>query len=131
MSTPEPIPHNNIHGHTLSPSVNSGLIAFVSAVHKLCSGMPGAQLTYPFGNETAVYKVGGKMFAAIGANRVTLKCDPDRAEVLVGEHEHIVPGYHMNKRHWITVDLDGSVPWPLVEDLVDDSFLLVRGKARR
>lgn len=76
------------------------------------------------------------MFAAIGSgeggiDRITVKCDPERAEVLVGEHEHIVPGYHMNKRHWITIDLDGSVPLELVEDLVDDSHFLVHGKARR
>lgn len=110
--------------------------------HKFCAALPEAELTHPFGNESAVYKVGGKMFAAIGTgeggvggeggvDRVTLKCDPDRAEVLVGEHEHIVPGYHMNKRHWITVDLDGSVPRPLVEDLIEDSYFLVRGKSRR
>lgn len=104
--------------------------------HTLCAGLPDAELTHPFGNETAVYKVGGKMFAAIGTgdggiDRVTLKCDPERAAILVGEHEHIVPGYHMNKRHWVTVDLDGSVPLPLVEDLVEDSYFLVRGKTRR
>lgn len=104
--------------------------------HKICSELPAAELTHPFGNDTAVYKVGGKMFAAIGAgdggiDRITLKCLPERAEVLVGEHEHIVPGYHMNKRHWITVDLDGSVPRELVEDLIDDSHFLVRGKSHR
>ncbi|AYJ51107.1 MmcQ/YjbR family DNA-binding protein [Rhodococcus sp. P1Y] len=105
-------------------------------IQTLCAALPGAELTHPFGNETSVYKVGGKMFAAIGTgeggiDRITVKCDPERAEVLVGEHEHIVPGYHMNKRHWITIDLGGSVPLELVEDLVDDSHFLVHGKARR
>lgn len=104
--------------------------------HTLCAGFPDAELSYPFGNDTAVYKVGGKMFAAIGTgdggiDRITLKCDPEHAAILVGEHEHIVPGYHMNKRHWITVDLDGSVPRSLVDDLVDDSYLLVRRTPRR
>lgn len=98
--------------------------------------MSGADLTYPFGNDTSVYKVDGKMFAAIGRaeggiDRITLKCAPERAEILVGEHGHITPGYHMNKRHWITVDLDGSVPRSLVEDLIDDSYFLVRGKSHR
>lgn len=104
--------------------------------HASCAGMSGAELSYPFGNDTSVYKVTGKMFAAIGtAGRdidcITLKCAPERAEILVGEHAHITPGYHMNKRHWITVDLDGSVPRPLVEDLIDDSYFLVCGKSHR
>ena len=104
--------------------------------HELCADKPDSELSYPFGNETAVYKVNGKMFAAIGTDeagvdRITLKCEPERAEVLVGEHEHIEPGYHMNKRHWVTVYLNDTIERTLLEDLIDDSYLLVRGKRKK
>ncbi|WP_072804293.1 MmcQ/YjbR family DNA-binding protein [Rhodococcoides yunnanense] len=102
-------------------------------VHALCGALPGAALTHPFGPDTSVYKTAGNVFAVIGAgeDRLTLKCAPEHAAVLVGEHEHIVPGYHMNKRHWITIDLGGEVPFELVEDLIDDSYHLVHDKPRR
>ncbi|WP_243636578.1 MmcQ/YjbR family DNA-binding protein [Rhodococcus sp. Eu-32] len=102
-------------------------------VHAQCAALPDAELTHPFGPETSVYKTGGKIFAVLGAgddgnDRLTLKCAPEHAEVLVGEHTHIVPGYHMNKRHWVTIRLDGDVPDGLVEDLIDESHALVHRK---
>ncbi len=90
---------------------------------------PGAVETTPFGPDTLVYKVAGKMFALAVPDefpsRINLKCDPERAVLLREEHEAITPGYHMNKRHWNTVVLDGSVPATLVRELIDLSHELV------
>ena len=85
----------------------------------------------PFGPEVLVYKVKGKMFATLsfdsadGTGRANLKCDPDRAVDLRSEHDAILPGYHMNKRHWNTLVLDGSLPPDLVRQLIDHSWDLV------
>jgi predicted DNA-binding protein (MmcQ/YjbR family) len=73
---------------------------------------------FPFGPETSVFKVGGKMFAltALSARPLTvsLKCEPSLSEALRAEHSAVRPGYHLNKRHWITVTLDDSLPDELV-----------------
>ena len=94
-----------------------------------CLSLPGAEETTPFGPEVLVYKVGGKMFATAGleaeVGRMNLKCDPDRAVVLRDEDEAILPGYHMNKRHWNTIVLDGSLPRKLVAELIEHSHELV------
>jgi predicted DNA-binding protein (MmcQ/YjbR family) len=99
------------------------------AVKARCEGLPGAELTFPFGEETAVYKVGGKMFALVSLDgepgSVTLKCDPDEAISLREAHRAISPGYYMNKRHWVTIALGGDVPLELELDLVTDSYALV------
>ena len=83
----------------------------------------------PFGPEVVVYKVAGKMFALVDYDSVppsmNLKCDPDRALDLRDFHEAIRPGYHMNKKHWNTLDLDGSLRDTLVLELVRHSFDLV------
>lgn len=83
----------------------------------------------PFGPDVLVYKVAGKMFATLsfdkGVGSSNLKCDPDRALELREQHEAIQPGYHMNKRHWNTLVLDGSLASHLVADLVDHSYDLV------
>jgi predicted DNA-binding protein (MmcQ/YjbR family) len=90
---------------------------------------PGSQETMPFGPDVLVYKVGGKMFALTSPeafpSRINLKCDPERAVMLRDEHDSIIPGFHMNKRHWNTLVLDGSLPKKLVMDLVDHSYDLV------
>ena len=90
---------------------------------------PGAEETTPFGPEALVYKVAGKMFALAVPedfpSRINLKCDPERAVLLRDEHAAILPGYHMNKRHWNTVVLDGSLPSSLVRELIDHSYDLV------
>lgn len=84
----------------------------------------------PFRPEISVFKVGGKLFALTTLDArpltVNLKCDPDDAVRLRGEHEGlIVPGWHMNKRHWNTVTVDGELPDRLVRELVEDSYDLV------
>lgn len=83
----------------------------------------------PFGPEVAVYKVAGKMFATLVPDDfpvpMNLKCDPDRAVVLRDNYEAIRPGYHMNKKHWNTVILDGSLPASLVDELIEHSYRCV------
>lgn len=94
-----------------------------------CLSFTGAVETYPFGPETSVFKVTGKMFALsqLGADslRVSLKCEPQLAEALRGAHAEVVPGYHLNKRHWNTVIVDGSLPEQMIKDMVEDSYDLV------
>ena len=91
-----------------------------------CARQPGAELTYPFGEQAAVFKVAGKIFAIVGLERtppqITLKCEPEHAELL---RAAIAAGYHMNKRHWITVTLDGSLAPTMIDELIEDSFDLV------
>jgi len=104
----------------------------------LCLALPGASEEFPFGDEVSVFKVGGKIFAACGLDeeplRLSIKCDPDLAVQLRANHPAIVPGYHLNKRHWNTVTLDGSLPDQSVTDMLADSYDLVVAslpKARR
>ena len=95
----------------------------------ICLGLPAAEETYPFGDEVAVIKVGGKMFALVPLSgepgSVNLKCDPARALELREAYDGIRPGYHQNKRHWNTVDLDGSVEDDVVAGLITASYDLV------
>ena len=99
------------------------------ALRAHCLGFPGAVEELPFGPQTTVFKVRGKIFAltALGTEplRVSLKCEPELAEQLRGSYPAVVPGYHLNKRHWNTVTLDGSLADPHVRDLVEDSYDLV------
>lgn len=89
----------------------------------------GAVEDFPFDTVTLVIKVSGKMFALIGINddplRLNLKCDPAKAEFLREHYPAILPGYHMNKRHWNTVILNGSIPDAEILSLIDDSYALV------
>ena len=100
-----------------------------------CLSFGGAEETFPFGPATSVFKVAGKMFALsqLGADslRVSLKCEPDLAEALRGAHAAVIPGYHLNKRHWNTVILDGSLPDDTVRDMVEDSYDLVVSRLPR
>jgi predicted DNA-binding protein (MmcQ/YjbR family) len=90
---------------------------------------PEAVEDFPFDMTTLVLKVGGKMFAALVINdqplRVNLKCDPVKAELLREKYPAVKPGYHMNKKHWNTVVLDGSVPEDEIRAMVDESYALV------
>jgi len=94
-----------------------------------CLSLPHVEETTPFGPDVLVYKVGGKLFALTVPEdfpaRVNLKCAPERAVELRDEYPGITPGYHMNKRHWNTVLLDGSVPSRLVRELIEHSYQLV------
>jgi predicted DNA-binding protein (MmcQ/YjbR family) len=90
---------------------------------------PEAIEDFPFGPDVYVYKVAGKMFGTLGTEdgiaRMNLKCDPDEAEFLRAMFASVLPGYHMNKRHWNTVVLDGSVPRGEIERMIDRSYGLV------
>jgi predicted DNA-binding protein (MmcQ/YjbR family) len=103
------------------------------ALHKTAADcaeqLPGAQLEFPFGPDWEVYKVRGKVFMLMtevpGRPVVILKADPDEAHALREQYSHITPGYHMNKKHWITLDGGEGVDAKLVEELVTDSYRLV------
>ena len=96
---------------------------------------PQAVEDFPFDTVTLVAKVGGKMFALVGTDeeplRVNLKCVPEKAEVLREYYPAVLPGYHMNKRHWNTVVLDGSIPDDEIFAMIDESYdLVVQGLPR-
>jgi len=99
------------------------------ALRRRCLKRPGATEEFPFGEQTSVFKVGGKMFALSALEsrplRVSIKCEPDLAEGLRATYPAIQPGYHLNKRHWVTITLDGSVADEAVFGLVEDSYDLV------
>ena len=99
------------------------------AVLGYCGGRTGAVEDYPFGDDVAVFKVGGRVFAICALTgqpgSVSLKCDPTLAEALRDRYPAVRPGYHLNKRHWNTITLDGSVSDQLVRDMIEDSYDLV------
>jgi predicted DNA-binding protein (MmcQ/YjbR family) len=104
-------------------------------LRKLCLALDGAEETFPFGAETSVFKVRGKMFALSALERkplqVSVKCEPELGEQLRGTYDEIEPGYHLNKRHWLTITCGGAAPDDLVRELVGGSHELVAGAARR
>lgn len=91
--------------------------------------MPNSRLDYPFGEGVAVYKVGDKMFALIQEGKVpvrlSLKCDPELAKLLRAKYEEVMPGYHLNKKHWNTLLLSGQLSWDEVKGLIRHSYELV------
>lgn len=93
--------------------------------------LPNAVLEYPFGEGVAVYKVGDKMFALISEDKqpvsLSLKCDPQLSKVLRERYETVMPGYHLNKKHWNTIVLTGQLSWDEVKDLIRHSYDLVTG----
>jgi predicted DNA-binding protein (MmcQ/YjbR family) len=106
-----------------------------AVLREYCLSLPGSVETFPFGPETSVFKVAGKMFAlsqlARRPLRVSLKCEPGLAEHLREAHAAVLPGYHLNKRHWNTVIIDGSLPEQMVKDMIEDSYDLVVSKVGR
>lgn len=91
--------------------------------------MPNSRLDYPFGKGVAVYKIGEKMFALISEGstpaRISLKCDPKLAEVLREKYESVMPGYHLNKKHWNTIVTSGQLSEQEIKDLINHSYQLV------
>jgi predicted DNA-binding protein (MmcQ/YjbR family) len=100
-----------------------------TALRGWCLRQAGASEEFPFGPEHSVFKVAGKMFALSALERVPLevsvKCEPELAVGLRDTYPAIRPGYHLNKRHWNTITLDGSLSDQLVRDLIEDSYDLV------
>ncbi|HSX32305.1 MAG TPA: MmcQ/YjbR family DNA-binding protein [Candidatus Saccharimonadales bacterium] len=92
-------------------------------------GLPNARLEYPFGEGVAVYKVGEKMFALIKEGstpiQISLKCDPLLAKTLREKYESVMPGYHLNKKHWNTILMSGQLSWEEIQALINHSYQLV------
>ncbi len=97
--------------------------------------LPGAWFDFPFGPDVYVFKIKKKMFGTLGWEddlaRINLKCDPDQAVMLRDIFPGVLPGYHMNKTHWNTVLLDGSIPVGELERMIDLSYTLVVEKLKR
>ncbi|MGH3026702.1 MAG: MmcQ/YjbR family DNA-binding protein [Gaiellaceae bacterium] len=104
-------------------------------LRRLCLAQSGAAEEFPFGPETSAFKVGGKIFALAALKRkplqVSVKCEPGLGEQLRGTYEGIEPGYHLNKRHWLTITGGGDAPDELVRELVGGSYDLVADAMRR
>ncbi len=101
----------------------------------LCASLAGAVEDYPFGDGVAVFKIGGRIFGLIPIaeepGSVSLKCDPDLALHLRARYPAVKPGYHLNKRHWNTVELDGSIDDAELREMIDHSYHLVLDRLPR
>ena len=100
-----------------------------------CLTKPGASEETPFGPDVLVFKVGGKMFALAALDElpttVNLKCDPDLALDLRDRYEQVRPGYHMNKKHWNTVEIEGGIADAELRKMIDHSYQLVVKRLER
>ena len=101
----------------------------IEQLREYCLLKPGVEETLPFGPDTLVYKVIGKVFLLTGLDteelRFNVKCDPDKAVELREQFSCVLPGYHMNKKHWNTVVVNGSVSTKQLTEWIDDSYELV------
>jgi predicted DNA-binding protein (MmcQ/YjbR family) len=103
----------------------------IVTLREYCISKRGAEESFPFGDETLVFKKNGKIFALVnleGDLTINLKCDPALAIELREEFPCVIPGYHMNKKHWNTILVDGSVPDKEIFKWIDHSFDLIAGK---
>lgn len=108
----------------------------IEQLQEYCLSKPGVEETTPFGPDNLVYKVNGKMFLLAGLDnqplRFNVKCDPDKAIELREEHpRHVLPGYHMNKKHWNTIVVDGRLHDRVLKEFIDHSYELVAGKSKK
>jgi predicted DNA-binding protein (MmcQ/YjbR family) len=101
----------------------------VESFREYCLGKPHVTEGTPFGEDVLVFKVGGKIFALVALDeippRANLKCDPDLALELRDRYEQVRPGYHMNKKHWNTVEIEGGIPIAELRKMIDHSYELV------
>lgn len=100
----------------------------IESYRAYCLGKKGVTEEFPFGEETLVFKVMGKMFALTNVQNfssINLKCGPEEGAELREKYASVLPGYHMNKKHWITVLMDGSVTDKLLKQWIDRSYDLV------
>ena len=104
-------------------------------VRSYCLTLPQTKEDYPFGPDVQVFKIKNKLFALMttreGVERVNLKCDPEEAIILREIFEDVIPGYHMNKAHWNTVILSGSIPDGEIKRMIDRSYCLVVKKLKK
>ena len=107
----------------------------VEDIREYCIKKPGVEEGFPFGEETLVFKTGGKIFLLVGLTNVPLqfnaKFDPERAEELREQYDCIIPGYHMNKKHWNTVIIDRTLTNKQLCELIDHSYDLVTPKTKK
>lgn len=97
----------------------------IEELRDYCLNKPAVTEGFPFGEETLVFKVAGKLFLLIGleeANRFNVKCDPELAQELRERHLEVQPGYHMNKKMWNTVYMDGTLTRKQLLDMIDHSY---------
>lgn len=98
-------------------------------MHQYCLSKKGAEESFPFGEETLVFKVMGKLFLLTGMAsqplQFNVKCDPEKAIELREKYSCVLPGYHMNKQHWNTIICDGSVHNKLLKEWIDHSYDLI------
>ncbi len=103
----------------------------VESLRDHCIGLKEVEECFPFGDDTLVFKAGGKIFALVnldGELSINLKCDPALALELRERHSSVIPGYHMNKKHWNTIYIDGTIPDKEIFEWIDHSYDLVKGK---
>lgn len=102
----------------------------LETIREHCIAKPGVTESFPFDTVTLVFKVGNKLFALLDTEShpttINLKCDPEQAMELREQFTAVQPGYHMNKIHWNTVIIDGSVRWDQVQEWIDHSYDLVK-----
>jgi len=107
----------------------------IEAIRDYCLNKADTEETLPFGPDTLVYKVTGKIFLLMGIDNEPLsfnvKCDPDKALELREVYDCVQPGYHMNKKHWNTITVDGSVAFKQLKEWIDHSYELVAKKKQR
>jgi len=107
----------------------------IDSLQKYCLKKKRVTESFPFDKETLVFKVAEKMFCLVNLTppwSINLKCDPEKAIELREEYEEIIPGYHMSKKHWNTVDLHGTLKDSMIEELINDSYnLVVAGLPKR
>ena len=101
----------------------------IESIREYCLAKKAVEEGFPFGESTLVFKVKGKIFLLAGLDAEVLqfnvKAEPERAEEWREQYAAVKPGYHMNKRHWNTVIVDGSIPARVVREMIDDSYRLV------
>jgi predicted DNA-binding protein (MmcQ/YjbR family) len=106
----------------------------IEQLREYCIAKPGVEEGFPFGVNTLVFKVNSKMFLLVALESQPLqfnaKCDPEKAIELREEYSCILPGYHMNKKYWNTVIIDGTLSTKQIKELIDDSYNLVLTKAK-
>ena len=107
----------------------------IETFREYCLSKKGVTEAFPFDQDTLVFKVMGKIFALTDVDRfdsINLKCDPERVPGLRARYPAVLPGYHMNKKHWNTILMDGSIPDSLLREWIDHSYnMVVAGLPRK
>lgn len=107
----------------------------LDSLRDFCLALPFTSEDMPFDDETLVFKVKGKMFLLVDiptCESINLKCDPEKAIILREKYDGVTPGYHMSKKHWNTVALNGSISFSIIQEWIIDSYqLVVKGLAKK